>query len=470
MVAMPLPTTDFSSSKQHPVPQNIMSVEFKLIGSMTVRQFVYAATGVVGAYVVYSSNIVFLFKWPLVLVIGLGGLAFAFVPFENRGLDVWIRNFWKAIVSPTLRTWKKEPVAPRFLLSDYAAALKNEALLLAPANSRAKLMSYLGEAGSNKPKNKYDLAEDLYLEHLNFNVTIPDSLTAQITPSTTVITDTEPEAATNPDVTPGRALKIESTGNQIEVPIRNSNVSSIAEASAVIIPPKKDEASITEQVTNLQKLVNKIREKRGVNSPVLLTKPVTPPKRVEEVPPLLSAELKKLEMETKAREAAELKLKEDEQTKKTQIAREFDEMKQNLATLRATPPIGGEAKPSVLKHILPTQQSTPKMGDAATEVIEEQKIDKSRSLTASPNVINGVVKDVTGKLIQGVIVIVKDETGDPLRALKTNDLGEFVVSTPLPGGKYRVTASLPGSKFATMEVIADGRILPTLNFVSQPNL
>ena len=92
------------------------------------------------------------------------------------------------------------------------------------------------------------------------------------------------------------------------------------------------------------------------------------------------------------------------------------------------------------------------MGDAAVEIVEEANVDRSHSLTNTPNVINGIVKDPQGKLIQGAIVIVKDATGDPLRALKTNDLGEFVVSTPLPNGKYRVTASLPGSKFATMEV------------------
>ncbi|MCX6783868.1 MAG: carboxypeptidase regulatory-like domain-containing protein [candidate division WWE3 bacterium] len=460
---MPLPTTDFSSSKQHPVPQNIMSVEFKLIGSMTVRQFVYAATGVVGAYAVYSSHLVFIFKWPLVALISLGGLAFAFVPFENRGLDVWIRNFWKAISSPTLRAWKKEPLAPKFLLADYASALKNEALIIAPANSRARLMTYLGAAQSNKPKNKFDLAEELYLEHLNFNVSVPGNLTTTAPTTTTTTIETPPEVTVTPEGNAGRALKIEDTQTQMNIPAKSVYGASLPNNDEVTTKPQ--EASITEQVTNLEKLVTKIREKRGFNSPVQMPTMVPAPKTVDEVPPLLTAELKKLEMETKAAEAAELKVKEDEKTKKKQIAAEFEEMKQNLAALRTNPPINTPITP--IKPIVPIQ---PTMGNAAQEILEEPKIDKSRSLTASPNVINGVVKDSLGKLIQGVIIIVKDDTGDPLRALKTNDLGEFVVSTPLPNGKYRVTASLPGSKFATMEVIADGRLLPTLNFVSKPNL
>ena len=73
-------------------------------------------------------------------------------------------------------------------------------------------------------------------------------------------------------------------------------------------------------------------------------------------------------------------------------------------------------------------------------------------------------------MIQGAIVVVKDESGDPVRALKTNEIGQFVVSTPLPNGKYYVTAVLTGWRFATMEVIADGRLLPPLSFVSKDNI
>ncbi|PIS12639.1 hypothetical protein COT69_02950, partial [candidate division WWE3 bacterium CG09_land_8_20_14_0_10_39_24] len=39
-----------TAHRQHPVPQNIMSVEFKLVGDLTVRQFMYLIIGGITVY------------------------------------------------------------------------------------------------------------------------------------------------------------------------------------------------------------------------------------------------------------------------------------------------------------------------------------------------------------------------------------------------------------------------------------
>src|SRR3989339_2254785 len=89
-------------NKQHAVPQNIMDVEFKLIGDLTMRQFAYIM--VCGGLAYFTSvSIVGVFKWPVVVLLVLLGLGLAFVPIEERGLDEWIANFFKAIFSPTQR-------------------------------------------------------------------------------------------------------------------------------------------------------------------------------------------------------------------------------------------------------------------------------------------------------------------------------------------------------------------------------
>ncbi len=99
------------SHKQHAVPQNVMSVDFKLIGDLTMRQFAYVFIAGVLAYLSYVF-FVGIFRWPLVFLIGFGGIGFAFIPVQERGMDEWIINFFRAMYSPTQRIWRKELTPP----------------------------------------------------------------------------------------------------------------------------------------------------------------------------------------------------------------------------------------------------------------------------------------------------------------------------------------------------------------------
>lgn len=95
--------------EQHAIPQQISSYEFKLVGEMTLKQFLKAAAGIVIALLINATPLIFFIKWPLMLIIGGGGLALAFVPFEDRPLDEWLISFIKSIYSPTIYTYKKTP-------------------------------------------------------------------------------------------------------------------------------------------------------------------------------------------------------------------------------------------------------------------------------------------------------------------------------------------------------------------------
>lgn len=109
----------------HPIPQNVTSFQFKLVGDMTLKQFGYLAAGVGFAYLlfVFLAHDYPLVSWPLIIVSSLLGVAFAFLPFESRPLDYWLAAFLKAIYSPTKRVWEKNgktfkenPVFPSRLL------------------------------------------------------------------------------------------------------------------------------------------------------------------------------------------------------------------------------------------------------------------------------------------------------------------------------------------------------------------
>lgn len=92
---------------QHPVPQNISSYEFKLVGDMTLKQFFQLAGGAVLSLMIYASSLPGIIKWPLILFFTLLGTALAFLPFEERPLTTWIASFFKAIYSPTMYNWQK---------------------------------------------------------------------------------------------------------------------------------------------------------------------------------------------------------------------------------------------------------------------------------------------------------------------------------------------------------------------------
>lgn len=94
--------------EQHPIPQQISSYEFKLVGDMTLKQFGKAAGGIILAVLVNTTALPFFIKWPLMLVLAAGGLALAFLPYQDRPLETWIGAFLKSVYSPTVFLYKKK--------------------------------------------------------------------------------------------------------------------------------------------------------------------------------------------------------------------------------------------------------------------------------------------------------------------------------------------------------------------------
>ena len=94
---------------------------------------------------------------------------------------------------------------------------------------------------------------------------------------------------------------------------------------------------------------------------------------------------------------------------------------------------------------------------AATDSAAPQQ--KTVALTNQPNIINGSVVDAQGQLVPGVVVVVKNAQGESKRALKTNKLGQFVVTTPLSNGTYSVEVDKKGLSFDIMKVELTGSVL-----------
>jgi len=93
--------------QQHPVPQQISSYQFRLVGDMTLKQFFQLAGGAVIGLLLYASPLPAIFKWPLIIFFVVMGAAFAFLPLQERPLSEWILAFFRSAYGPTLFIWTK---------------------------------------------------------------------------------------------------------------------------------------------------------------------------------------------------------------------------------------------------------------------------------------------------------------------------------------------------------------------------
>lgn len=83
--------------ENHPIPQDVTGFKFRLIGSITVKQFLYLLGAGVFALLFYFFPITIFLKIPLMLISAIAGLGLAFVPIDGRPMDKMIMNFIKTI-------------------------------------------------------------------------------------------------------------------------------------------------------------------------------------------------------------------------------------------------------------------------------------------------------------------------------------------------------------------------------------
>ena len=100
--------------RTHPIPQNVTNFEFHLVGDMTLKQFAYLAAGVGFAFLIFTtlSTIQPIIAWPIIIISALLGVAFAFLPIQERPLDHWVAAFFRAIFQPTSLKFSSKIINP----------------------------------------------------------------------------------------------------------------------------------------------------------------------------------------------------------------------------------------------------------------------------------------------------------------------------------------------------------------------
>jgi hypothetical protein len=95
---------------------------------------------------------------------------------------------------------------------------------------------------------------------------------------------------------------------------------------------------------------------------------------------------------------------------------------------------------------------------------------KMQAITNDPNTVSGIVKNQDGEAIPGVVLLIKNHKGESVRALKTNAIGQFSISTPLGNGLYtlEVGSSVEGLTFDIITVEVKGEVLPPIEIIGRP--
>ncbi|MDX9738804.1 MAG: hypothetical protein RBT33_00360 [Candidatus Dojkabacteria bacterium] len=95
--------------RQHPIPQNVLDIEFKLFTRFTLKEFAYLALGIgTGSIFLYFSiggDIPGIVGIPLFAILSGIGAFLALVPINDLPADKAIINFFSAINKPTQRVW-----------------------------------------------------------------------------------------------------------------------------------------------------------------------------------------------------------------------------------------------------------------------------------------------------------------------------------------------------------------------------
>lgn len=84
-----------------------------------------------------------------------------------------------------------------------------------------------------------------------------------------------------------------------------------------------------------------------------------------------------------------------------------------------------------------------------------------------PNLIVGYIHTADQKIVDSAIMEIRDGQGNPVRALKSNRLGQFLTATPLPSGDYEIEIEKEGLNFDIIKVKLEGKIIPPIEIISK---
>jgi hypothetical protein len=407
--------------ENHPIPQDITGFQFKLIGNMTVRQFVYLAVGGVLAWIFFFFlHLPTLIKLPLSIISLSAGAALAFVPIDGRPMDVMLRNFFRALISPTQFVYKKEggsletasyslPKTQNQIPPPHVAV----GVLQTPPPAPIVIQAPVQAAPIQTPTPPPPPA--------------PTPVPIEPTPVPAVMQSVSMQPVMPPPPPSPTPISV-----AFEEPVKTPEQDKEKARQEEI--DRKEKEFLQKQIEELQKQLEESKAKEVAPPP--------PPAPAPAAPAQAQQDLEKQLIESnRQKEALEKQILEIN-AKSTQ------------ANTQAF-------KPAVAKPLTATERvrSVPSGMEKAVGL---------PSAPEAPNLVTGIVKDPRGNPLANILVEIKDQDSNPVRAFKTNGLGKFASATPLSNGKYLISFEDPGekNKFDAVQIELIGAIVMPLEIIS----
>lgn len=398
--------------KEHPIPQDITGYRFHIVGSMTLKQFGEVGVGVLLAGLVYSTNLINVIKFPIMFILFALGIIAAFLPLGERPLSHWLTTFFRILYKPTQFFWKRADNVPDVFLFKPRAEVRIQykELDLSPAR-RQRIKEFLSSS-HEKDFDETDFSPEEQQQMMGilslFGTQLPRINTSH-------------RRSLSKPMLQVRIREMRATPNP------SLDLSGLDDDKADLSQPNRDLAKV--DVFQLSPDLPTIDDGRdGFKKSYLETEAVAQSIAVPEQNPV------KIESSTKEELEEAAKPKHDQDNHRV-----FIETK---------------AKPA--------QESNTK-----TEKGQFNAKLPFPSKPTEPNKLVGMVLTPDNELIPGAIVEIRTKDGKIVRAIKTNALGQFFVTTALKKGDYVVEVEKEGFSFKPFSVQLKNNIIDPLEVRSE---
>lgn len=556
--------------KQHTVPQNIMSVEFKIIGDLTIRQFIYVTIAGGISFIFWLTIPVALLKYTLIIISILIGIMITFAKVNERPFDEWINNLITAIMLPTQRVWRKSSHIPYYLL---LAEKRPEAEKVEREQGYSKFVTYLNSRSLPtddvyRPNTKLDIEEIKMLTNINKLFKTTSNV-----PHAPHLSQVKPpgQAAPQQKTAPQMIQKTQQPVQQAQKVTERKDISSqprvmepMHTSSPIVHPPTPLSSNTSGDTQSNKGMIFKmpamlithqqeVEQQKHIEpeKPLVHVAQVQPleerktaiphmhavPKLAEEasIPHLVSEKTEepkdnvfKLEPDTiikiddlkhvkSADEIAHMSPVAQQNTntdtipigetdrhvkgididlginfdssalppidptrahKRLQVQQPQTEMKSGEKLILHKPleasdkkkeqknqPVkqanihGGAVERLIKKTHEPLvhEQPLPNIPPASRTKSPDKLVGHMPDFVQYPNIVSGVVVDSQEKIVDDVVVIIKSQTKQIMRAMRTNMLGQFFSRNPLTNGLYTIEATKVGYIFAPVSVQLSGK-------------
>jgi len=398
--------------KEHPIPQDITGYRFHIVGNMTLKQFGELLAATLICFGIFSTNLPAIIMWPLIIIVAILGVVAAFVPIEERPLSHWLVTFYGILYKPTQFFWKRAFNIPEpFLYKGREEDLiQVKEVDLTPIR-RQRIKEFISSSTAEKLDDDFTLEERNYMQH----VLGMFSTTGELQRPTGQVELEKPD------------LKV-----------RVRTIRQISVATEELVPEETITSAPQMEIAHIVP-----QEPPPIPEPLIVTNHI------------VEQDEKTIHLETKeVAQNIDIPVVQQVRVEGQREQAESEEIDRGLVSDSST-------RSYIAQEDKPADNAPPAQQPATTAAQFNPDLPFPDKPTV-PNKLVGMVLTANKELVPSAIVEIQTQTGQVVRAVKTNALGQFFVATPLKNGVYRISVEKTGFQFSPLSIELKGKIVDPL--------